>query len=394
MSTLATRMDRFRSSMREFIDRHVIPEERPGLARNVSALDALCARLQEKSRALGVFAPDLWRQARELNASWQIRQVLLEEIGRSPLGAGAVNCAPPDLPNMDLLESLGTAEQKLKYLEPLQAGQCRSCFAMTEPAPGAGSDPSMIRTRATRKGSGWVIEGHKWFISGAVDARFAIVVAATDEGPTLFVVSTANPGWKLVRSLHSLDAFQMGGHGEIRLENCVVSDEDRLGEVGQALVYAQRRLEPARLAHCMRMTGRAGRVMDLAQDYVLKRQSFGSPLAELQAIQMMVADSSIDLHASRLMITDVAKRMDAGLSVKQESGMVKVFVSEAVCRVADRAVQLAGASGTLIDEPIAQFYEEVRPFRIYDGASEVHRAAIGKRVLKTHARSMTMDGAM
>lgn len=239
----------------------------------------------------------------------------------------------------------------------------------------------MLRTHARRCQGGWIIDGHKWFITGAVGAHFAIVLAQTDEGPTQFIVETANPGFKLVRSIPAIDPYAIGGHGEILLEGCCVSDEAVLGEVGQGLVYAQQRLEPARLSHCMRLLGRARRALELAQDYVNARQSFGNRLADLQQVQAMVADSWMDLHASRLLTLDCASRMDAGISVKTESAMTKVFVSEALYRVADRAAQMMGAMGMSEDAPVALILRELRPFRIYDGASELHRATLGRRIL-------------
>jgi acyl-CoA dehydrogenase len=244
----------------------------------------------------------------------------------------------------------------------------------------------MLRTTARRDGRKWVINGRKWFISGAIGARFAIVIAGTEAGPTMFLVESGNSGWQIRRELRSLDGHQLGGHAEIDIVDCVVDEDCRLGDVGKALSYAQARLEPARLAHCMRMIGRSQRVTDMAMQYVVGRRSFNQALAEYQSVQTLVADSHIDLSAARLMTWHVAAKFDEGQSVKQESAIAKVFVSEAVGRIADRAVQLAGASGTVIDEPIGQFFEEVRPFRIYDGASEVHRAAIGRRILKSTAR--------
>jgi acyl-CoA dehydrogenase len=281
----------------------------------------------------------------------------------------------------------GTQAQQEKYLLPLIDGRIRSCFAMTEPAPGAGSDPAMIQTRARRIPGGWRIDGHKWFISGAVGAAFAIVLAQTDEGATLFIVEAGNPGFRLVRNIGSLGAFQVGGHGEIRLQACEVPDDAVLGEVGQGFAYAQQRLEPARLSHCMRFIGRASRAMSIAQDYVNQRSSFGNRLADLQQIQAMVADSHIDLHASRLMTWHAACLMDAGQSVKHASAMTKVFVSEAVFRVVDRAVQMMGALGMSEETPVGQIFSELRPFRVYDGASELHRATLARRILKSDLRA-------
>jgi acyl-CoA dehydrogenase len=246
---------------------------------------------------------------------------------------------------------------------------------------GAGSDPSMLRTRATRHGQGWVLHGHKQFISGGVGADFALVLAQADAGATLFVVPADTPGYRVVRDIGMVTGYQIGGHAEIELDGCEVGDDAVLGEPGRGLEYAQLRLEPARLSHCMRYIGRARRALETAQAYVNTRESFGSRLADLQQIQAMVADSHIDLHASRLMTLDCAGRMDAGLSVKQHSAMTKVFVSEAVNRVADRAVQMMGASGLSDDTPVAMIWQEMRPFRIYDGANELHRATLARRLL-------------
>ena len=370
------------TSVRAFIEQAVIPCERATLAHDVEALDALAARLQPLARQAGVWGPRLPSEQGGLGLNWRDAQPVLEQAGRSPLGPIALHCAPPEGPNITTLAELGTPAQCERWLGPLIEGRIRSCFAMTEPAPGAGSDPRMLKTHARRVDGGWVIDGHKWFISGAQGAAVAIVMAATDEGPTFFLVDTTNPGWHHLRTIRSLDAWQQGGHGEISLTSCKVGAHDVLGEVGRALEYAQRRLEPARLAHCMRLIGRAARAMEIAQAYVIERESFGRRLSEQQMVQAHIADSQIDLQAARLMTWQVAARMDAGLPVKQESAMTKVFVSEAISRVVDRAVQLMGAQGIAHDHPVAAFYQELRAFRIYDGASEVHRAAIAQRTLR------------
>jgi acyl-CoA dehydrogenase len=369
--------------VREFVDMHCIPREDAAHVHDPAALDWALAGLRPLARELGLYLPQLPPEQGGLGLSWVERAAVLEEAGRSYLGPGAMNCAAPDQPNMISLLRQGTAEQQRTWLEPLAAGRIRSCFAMTEPAPGAGSDPSMLRTTATRRGDGWVISGHKWFITGAVGATFAIVLARTDEGPTQFIVRTTNPGFRLLRNIRAIDPFAIGGHGDIALEDCAVAADAVLGEVGKGFEYAQQRLEPARLSHCMRLMGRARRALELAQDYVNERRSFGDRLADLQQVQAMVADCHIDLHASRLMTLDCATRMDAGQSVKTESAMAKVFVSEALNRVADRAAQLMGALGMSEDAPVALIVRELRPFRIYDGASELHRATLGRRFLKT-----------
>ncbi|MDH3062330.1 acyl-CoA dehydrogenase family protein [Achromobacter insolitus] len=367
--------------VRRFVEEVAMPAESAAIARDVAALDHCVARLRVQAREAGLYAPQLPSEWGGLGLGWRALAQVLEEAGRSFLGPAALNCAAPDQPNMLTLLRLGTPAQLERYLGPLVRGERRACFAMTEPAPGAGSDPSMLRTRAERRGARWVLNGHKQFISGGVGADFALVLARTDTGATLFLVPADTPGYGVVRDIGMVTGYQIGGHAEILLQDCEVGDEAVLGEPGRGLEYAQLRLEPARLSHCMRYIGRAWRALETAQAYVMQRESFGSRLADLQQIQAMVADSHIDLHAARLMTLDCADRMDAGLSVKQHSAMAKVFVSEAVNRVADRAVQMMGASGLSDDTPVAMVWQEMRPFRIYDGANELHRATLARRLL-------------
>lgn len=367
--------------VRRFVDEVAIPAESPAIARDVAALDRSVARLRVQARDAGLYAPQLPEQWGGLGLDWRGLARVLEEAGRGFLGPAALNCAAPDQPNMLTLLRLGSPAQQARYLAPLVRGEQRACFAMTEPAPGAGSDPSMLRTRAARRGKRWVLDGHKQFISGGVGADFALVLARAEEGVTLFLVPADTPGYRVVRDIGMVTGYQIGGHAEILLDGCEVGDDAVLGEPGRGLEYAQLRLEPARLSHCMRYIGRARRALETAQAYVARRDSFGARLADPQQIQAMVADSHIDLHASRLMTLDCAGRMDAGLSVKQQSAMAKVFVSEAVNRVADRAVQMMGASGLSDDTPVAMVWQEMRPFRIYDGANELHRATLARRLL-------------
>ncbi|GER15690.1 acyl-CoA dehydrogenase family protein [Variovorax boronicumulans] len=369
--------------VRDFVERHCIPLESNAHVHDPRAMDAALSQLRPVARELGLYLPQMPVEEGGLGLSWVERAAVFEEAGRSYLGPAALNCAAPDQPNMISLLRQGTPAQQQRYLRPLAEGRIRSCFAMTEPAPGAGSDPSMLRTTARREGDGWVIDGHKWFITGAVGAAFCMVLAQTEEGPTQFIVDMEHPGLSLVRAIKAIDPFAVGGHGELRFTACRVDADAVLGEAGSGFVAAQQRLEPARLSHCLRLMGRARRALEIAQAYVCERTSFGERLADLQQIQAMVADCHIDLHASRLMSLDCARRMDEGLSVKTESAMTKVFVSEALNRVADRAAQMCGALGMSEDAPIALIVRELRPFRIYDGASELHRATLGRRFL-TH----------
>ena len=377
-----TELDALCGRVRAFIDECAIAREDMARAQDIAWLDAVTKDLRHEADRRGLVSPQLPQPLGGLGLNWHDCARVFEVAGRSFLGAGALGCAAPDQPNIDTLLHLATPLQRDRWLAPLMAGEVRSAFAMTEPAPGVGSDPRMLSTRARRDGDGWILDGHKWFASGAVGAAFALVVARSDEGASWFIVDTNNPGWKLVRSIPSIDPFAPGGHGEIRLEGCRVGPEALIGEPGKGFDYAQLRLEGARLFHCMRGIGLAQRAIEIAQEHAATRESFGARLAEHQQVQAMVADAHIDLYACRLMTADVARKLDAGLSIRHESSMAKVFVSEALDRIADRASQLAGAIGMCEDQPIALIARKLRPFRIYDGASEVHRAAIGKRIFQ------------
>jgi len=377
-----TELDALCARVQAFIDECAIPREDMTRSQDIDWLDAVTRDLRREAQRRGLVSPQLPKQAGGLGLNWQECARVFEVCGRSFIGAGALGCAAPDQPNIDTLLQLATPYQRERWLAPLMAGDVRSAFAMTEPAPGVGSDPRMLSTRARRDGDGWILDGHKWFASGAVGAAFALVVARSDEGASWFIVDTDNPGWKLVRSIPSIDPFAPGGHGEILLEGCRVGPQALIGEPGKGFDYAQLRLEGARLFHCMRGIGLAQRAIEIAQEHAASRKSFGARLAEHQQVQAMVADAHIDLYACRLMTADVARKLDAGLSIRHESSMAKVFVSEALDRIADRAAQLAGAIGMCEDQPIALIARKLRPFRIYDGASEVHRAAIGKRIFQ------------
>ncbi len=375
----AADLDALCARVRAFVDECAIPAEDLARAHDVAWLDATTRTLRAQSAARGLVPPQLPPEAGGLGLCWQDCARVFEELGRSFVAAGALGCQAPDQPNVDTLMRLASPSQRERWLAPLMAGEIRSAFAMTEPAPGVGSDPRMLAATARRDGDGWVLDGHKWFASGAIGAAFAIVVARADEGPSWFLVDTANPGWRLLRDVPAIDPFATGGHGEVRLERCRVPGDALIGEAGKGLDYAQLRLEGARLFHCMRGIGLASRAVEIAQDWCAARESFGARLAEHQQVQAMIADAHIDLYACRLMTADVARRLDQGESIRHHSSMAKVFVSEALNRVADRACQLAGAVGMCTDRPLAVIAQKLRPFRVYDGASEVHRAAIGRR---------------
>jgi acyl-CoA dehydrogenase len=350
--------------------------------------------LQSQAAEAGLLAPHVPKEWGGLGLDVRGQSVVFEEAGYSLLGPLALNCAAPDEGNMHLLERVATEEQKEKYLRPLAAGDIRSCFAMTEPAPGAGSDPAMLSTTATQDSDGWRINGRKWFISGARGAGFAICMARTSGaagergGATMFLVDADNPGLQVVRDLDTLDEGLFAGHSEVVFDNCLVGPESILGEVDQGFAYAQVRLAPARLTHCMRWLGVARRSHDIAVDWAATRKSFGGILGDLGMVQQLIADSEIDMAASRALIRDTAAVLDSGARGGTESSIAKTFVAEAVNRVVDRSVQICGALGISGDVLLSRYLREIRPFRIYDGPSEVHRWAIGRRVVSRRRRAI------
>ncbi|WP_326536563.1 acyl-CoA dehydrogenase family protein [Pseudorhodoferax sp.] len=370
------------AELRAFVDDEIIPCEDLRTAHDGEVVQRTAGALRLRAAARGLGAPRGAPADGGLGLSWEECCAFLEQAGRSFLGPATLQCAPPGQPDIAALERLASPAQRARYLAPLLRGTQRSCFAMTEPAPGAGSDPRMLRTTARRVDGGWVLDGHKWFISGALRADFAIVVARTEAGPSWFLVDKGTPGFEVLRDVPTMEPFDIGGHAEIVLRGCRVGAEALVGEEGQGLEHAQLRLEGARLFHCMRFIGLASRAMEIAQRYATTRESHGARLSEHQMVQAMVADAHIELYAARLMTLDVARRLDAGESIRHHSSMAKVFVSEAVYRVADSAVQICGALGISEDVPVSMILRMLRAFRIYDGASEVHRAAIAKRALR------------
>jgi len=383
---LSPELSELKERTRRFIDQIIIPYEK-NLPKDTSEMDALRREIQGHAREAGVFLPQLPHELGGLGLNWQSCAVIFEEAGRSIIGPQALNCAAPDEGNMHLLEEVATPWQKEHFLVPLAQGKVRSCFAMTEPAPGAGADPALLKTEAVKRGNRWIINGKKWFISGAEGAAFTIVMARTDEvrgrhGATMFLVDADNPGFRVTRRPPIFDLSFVGGHCEVEFVDCEVGEDAVLGEVNKGFDYAQLRLRPARLTHCMRWLGAARRSIEFAMNHALSRETFGKQLSEHQGVQWMFADSEIELHAARLMTWQAAWLLDRGDSASHETSMAKVFVSETVNRVVDRAMQVCGAQAVSEDNPLANFYRETRHFRIYDGPSEVHRMTIAKRLFR------------
>jgi acyl-CoA dehydrogenase len=371
-----------RDRVRAFVADVVVPAEQEALAGDVT--DELRVRLQGLARKAGVLAPQAPAEYGGGGADFLTTALLLEEAGYSLLGPLAMNCAAPDEGNMHLLSVVASAPQKERYLRPLVSGDVRSCFAMTEPPPGAGSDPAALATTARRRPGGWLLEGDKQFITGADGAGFAIVMARAVDPPlgaTLFLVDAGNPGWQVRERMATIDASTVGGHSRVRLRDLFVGDDAVLGAVGQGFAQARVRLVPARLTHCMRWLGAARRAHDIALLRTSDRELFGAPLGSLGMAQQLIADNEIELAASRALLWQVAAEVAGGVSSTEASSRAKVFISEATSRIVDRAVQLAGGMGVTEESVIGRIYADIRAFRIYDGPSEAHRAAIARRVM-------------
>lgn len=375
----------------------VIPIEASTAGRLHDGSAELRRELQDAARTAGVFAPHVAEQWGGLGLDRRSQVPVFEAAGRSLLGPLALNIAAPDEGNMHLLDEIATDAQKERYLRPLAGGAARSCFAMTEPPPGAGADPRRLSTTATAVPGGWEINGRKWFITGAPGASFTICMARTSGAPgdpggaTMFLIDEDNPGMQVTAVLDTLDESMFAGHGEVSFDHCFVPDEAVLGAVDAGFDGAQVRLAPARLTHCMRWLGLATRAQEISIGYVADRPAFGGLLSDMGMVQQQIADSEIDIAASRALILAAAAELDSGGRAAQSTSIAKTFVAEAVNRVVDRSVQICGATGILQPTMLARFLSEVRPFRIYDGPSETHRWAIARRVVSAHRRALQVS---
>lgn len=373
--------------IRTFIVDEIIPLESDARRTRHGPTEAFRRELIDKARAAGLLAPHVAREYGGLGLAHVGRAIAFEEAGYSPLGPVALNVFAPDEGNMHLLEAVATPAQKERWLRPLAAGAIRSCFCMTEPPPGAGSDPSMLMSSARRDGDDYLIDGGKWFITGADGAAFAIIMAKVDDaGATMFLSDMNAAGIVVERAMDTLDQCFPGGHGVVRFDGLRVPADAVLGEVGQGFRYAQVRLSPARLTHCMRWLGAVRRAHDVAVDYARRRHAFGKRIGDHEGIGFMLADNEMDLHVARLAIWHCAWLLDRGDLALHESSRAKVIVSEATWRVADRCVQVLGGQGVTDETVVARIFADLRAFRIYDGPSEVHRYSIARRLLRGERR--------
>ncbi len=379
-------LEEIRQRVIRFMDEHVYPAE-ARLVEGEGLPRALERELQAKVKALGLWAPHMPRDVGGMGIGVVGLALVNEILGRSPIAPRVFGCAAPDAGNMELLYLAGTPEQKRKYLLPNVAGEVRSCFAMTEPGV-SGADPVTLETRAIRDDDSWVINGHKWFITGALGSAFAIVMAVTDpDAPprrraSMFIVETDTPGFRIIRPVGVMGGAGPGGHCEIRYEDCRVPAESLLGERGAGFALAQARLGPGRIQHCMRWLGVAQRSFELMCRRALSRVVFGEPLADKQTVQNWIADSAAEIQAARLMTLHAAWKMDQKLDARVEISLIKFYGARVLHDVVDRAIQVHGALGYSKDTPLEGFYRDARAARIYDGPDEVHRMVVARRILR------------
>jgi acyl-CoA dehydrogenase len=386
--TLSAEIEDYRRRVRAFVAEHVLPLERdPSNADpHENIRDDVLARVRAKARDVGLWALAMPKARGGRGLSIVGLAACYEEMGRSIYGPVCFNAAAPDDGNMIVLERVATEGQKARWLQPIIDGKVRSSFAMTEPMPGSGSDPSAMLTTATRRGDTWVVRGHKWFITGAGVAQHFILVARTSDDPrrglTAFLFDAAQPGWELVRRIPIMGPEEHGGHCELRFDGLEITDENRLMGVGDGLKVTQIRLGTARLTHCMRWTGMAKRALEECFGYVKERESFGARLADHEGVQWMLGEAAMQIDIGRLLTMRAAAKLDAGDFARKEVSIAKIVVSEALHKAIDTSIQLLGARGYSKDTPLEWMYRYARQARLVDGASETHKMVLSRFLLE------------
>jgi acyl-CoA dehydrogenase len=377
-----------RDRVESFIADSIVPYENDPRQSAHGAAEPLRRELVGLAREAGLLSPHAPKEYGGLGLDHRAMAIVFEAAGWSTLGPLALNIQAPDEGNVNLLNAIASPEQKARWLAPLARGEIRSVFSMTETvSDGAGSDPSLLNTIAQQDGDGFLITGKKYMITGVPGAAFNIVMARTldphgrDLGATMFFVDMDARGFRTDRVLETIDTNSPGGHAEVSFDRVRVTPDRVLGEIGQGFRNAQVRLGPARLTHCMRWLGAARRCQSIAAQHARRRHSFGRTIGEHQGVGFMLADNEIDLHLSRLAIWHTAWLLDQHDKARDETSMTKVFCSEALGRVVDRCLQILGSIGITRDTVVERIYRDIRPFRIYDGPSEVHRHVLARRIL-------------
>ena len=383
--TLPEEIESTRQQVAKFVDEVMLPLEKDAsnFDEHENLKESVVDSIREQSKAAGLwgFQMPKSRGGRELGVVGMA--ALYEEAARSPFGPLAFNCAPPDDGNMIVLKKiLKTEEQKDRCLQPIIDGKVRSAFAMTEPDGGCGSDPSLTYTRAEKVGDKWIVNGRKWFITGAEGAQTFILVAKTSDderkGLTAFLFDKDQPGWEIVRRIPIMGPEEHGGHCELKFDGLEIPDENRLLEVGDGLKVTQIRLGTARLTHCMRWLGLAKRCMEIAGEYVENRMSFGTTLSGHEGVQWMMGEVAKDIHVGRLLTMNAAWKLDQGDFARKEISIAKIHVADTLHKAADTAIQLCGARGYSKDTFIEWIYRYARQARLVDGASEIHKMVLSK----------------
>ena len=376
----AERAAQIAARVETFVRQVVIPYEQDARRSSHGPSDELVQEMRGKARAAGVLTPHIASDGSHLTQ--RETAAVLKKSGLSLLGPLAVNTAAPDEGNMYLLGRVAGPEQKERFLKPLVEGRTRSSFFMTEPSEdgGAGSDPSMMLTTAVRDGDDWIINGRKSFITGVAGAGVGIIMAKSTDGACMFLVDLPHPAIRIERVLDTIDSSMPGGHAVVTIDHLRVPAPQMLGNSGEGFKYAQVRLSPARLSHCMRWHGACTRAQEIATAYVCGRSAFGKRLIDHEGVGFMLADNLIDLKQAELMIDWCADVLDSGSLGTAESSMTKVAVSDALFRVADRCVQVMGGRGVSRDTIVEQVFREIRAFRIYDGPTEVHKWSLAKKI--------------
>lgn len=396
--TLPAEFEDIRRRTRAFVDEHVLPLEADRAhydAHENIRLDVLDG-VRAKARAVGLWAPQTPKEWGGMGLPMVAWAAMYEEAGRSIFGPLAFNCMAPDDGNMNVLAKVGTQQQKETWLRPIVEGQVRSAIAMTEPAPGGGSDPGMIRTFAERKGDRYVISGRKWFITGADGASHFILIARTSDdkrrGLTAFLYHKDQPGWRIVRRIPTLGPEEHGGHCELAFDGLEVARDNVLMSEGDGLKVTQIRLGPARLTHCMRWLGNAKRCVEIAQDYVSHREGFGIKLADRESVQIKLGEVAQQIQIGRLLTMHAAWMLDQGGRARKEISMAKVHVADTLHKAADVAIQLQGARGYSKDSVAEWIYRAARAARLVDGATEVHMMVLA-RFMREEGRDFWQWGA-
>jgi acyl-CoA dehydrogenase len=382
--TLSPEIEDIRLRVRAFVAEHVLPLEADpaNFADHENIPEARLAVVREKAKKAGLWAPQAPKEFGGMGLPIVAWAAIYEEAARSIFGPLAIHCMAPDDGNINLLARAGTPAQKEKWLRPLVEGKARSAFAMTEPHPGSGSDPGMMQTRAEKKGDRYIVRGRKWFITGAEGAAHHILIARTSDEPrrglTAFLHHKDQPGWRIVRRIPIMGPHEHGGHCEIEYDGLEIPQENILLKVGDGLRVTQIRLGPARLTHCMRWLGFAKRCMEIAQDYVERRQAFGVRLADRENVQVKLGQVAHQIQIGRLLTMHAAWKLDSGDRARKEVSMAKVQVADTLHQAADVAIQLNGARGYSKDTILEWIYRYARAARLVDGASEVHQMVLAR----------------